>query len=186
MFVMEHNPPEYGDIPDSEPVLFCNGPIQGAQDWQHAAYEIASGLWVATDTLHVANPRQARVTSSGEFTDEEYVQQVTWEDFHRMRAAWFGGHIYWFAAQDHSLPYTEGREYAKTTKKEIIHFKGMLDAFEMLKATDKLNIAVGFDPDYEDSERYIKLFLKKRDIAVHDTLEATVESAIKQIEASYG
>lgn len=180
MAVVEHRPPVYPEIPEGEPGFFPNGPIQGAPDWQQRTLEIVTSLWVGTDTLHFTNPRRELPIGTGEFTEEDYFEQVTWEHDHRMRSAKFGGHMFWFAAQDDSIPYPDGREYAKTTKKELIHSLGMLDS------GDPLNIAIGYDPDYRGADRWLNLHLRRLSLTVHTTLEATAQDLIKQIEANYG
>lgn len=139
-------PPTRTDI-GSRPLVFLAGPIQGAPDWQT---ELAKGLLAARSNIYVASPRRDKLGEE----DFVYVEQKAWEINHLQRAAKLGVVAFWFAAQDHSLPYKTGRAYAQTSRIEIGKLFGWLDF------NPTIEMAVGFDPSYSKngggSQRYIE------------------------------
>lgn len=140
-------PPHYTDVEDEPPIVFLGGPIQGAPDWQTPT---ADRLLAAHDQLLVASPRRTEL-------DENFNKrkQVEWELDHLWLAMQLGGVAFWFAAQDHSLPYRLGRPYAQTSRVEV-------GAVSMMQRIDpSTRVWVGFDKDYSQngggSEEYIRL-----------------------------
>lgn len=166
MRVIEHKPPAPATLGAHEKAVFLAGPIQGAPDWQHQAVEGFTELRSRVGELHAFNPRR-----EGEFDPRDYQQQVNWELDHIALAAKQGVLLYWLAAQDHSIDYPEGREYAKTTKKEL----GI--AIGQLILGNKLRVSFGIDPNYEDEERYFRTVFDRLGLPVHTSLGTTVEDA---------
>lgn len=140
-------PPHYTDVEDEPPIVFLAGPIQGSPDWQTPT---ADRLLAAHDRLLVASPRRTEL-------DENFNKrkQVEWELDHLWLAMNLGGVAFWFAAQDHSLPYKSGRPYAQTSRVEI----GAVSMAQRIDPTTR--VWVGFDPEYSGngggSEEYIRL-----------------------------
>lgn len=140
-------PPYYTDVEDEPPIVFLAGPIQGSPDWQTPT---ASRLLANHDRLLVASPRRTELG-----TDFNKRKQVEWELDHLWLALQLGGVAFWFAAQDHSLPYKPGRPYAQTSRVEI----GAVSMAQRIEP--KTRVWVGFDPQYSrnggGSEEYIRL-----------------------------
>lgn len=174
MGIVTHFPPDTSpDIKDGEPLLFLAGPIQGAPDWQAEAITTIAASRVGVDStakLHIANPRRQYI--DGTFN---YNAQVAWEKYHLKRAANCGAILVWFAARDHALPYEEDREYAKTTKDELIRAIGWKDF------NPNLNLIVGIDPEFESLNRYKMSCLDEYDLGKYTTLDDTVSAALKTI-----
>ena len=157
------NPVDYRQIEASEPLLFFAGPVQGAPDYQAVFGRIV--LERRPDFV-VATPRVPHEIDRRTF---DFHKQVDWEDEHLWRAARFGGVAFWFAAQDHTLPYPEGRAYAQTTRIELGKVTGW-------RRFAPLRMAVGFDPEYEGgSERYIRRMLEREQIDVANSADEFVE-----------
>lgn len=162
MPVLEHQPPERLRVAIRKPLVFLAGPIQGAPDWQTAAINIIAKEKCTSQpgtNLHIANPRR-------EYFDDtfNYDKQVGWERAGIKRAAKNGAVIFWFAAQDKSLPYEAGREYAKTTRKEFLWVQGKMDENPFI------NVTVGKEPGYIETDRYFDYCLKETKLPVHETL----------------
>ena len=173
MSVTTHFPPGYSGIGDFEPLIFLEGPIQGAPDWQAEATEIITDIWNAQGEglpLHIASPRR------GELKDDfDYDIQVKWEKYHLKRAARNGAILVWFAAQDHSLTYESGREYAKTTKGELTREIGWLDY------NPNINLFVGIEPGFESLSRYQMTCLQEYNLGSYVDLESLCEVAVKSV-----
>ena len=139
------NPRHSRPLSDDEALLFFEGPIQGAPDWQT---RFGQRVLALRPDIVVASPRVPVEFKRG---DKEFNNQVDWEEDHILRAIKHGGVAVWFAAQDLSLPYRDGRAYAQTTRIEV----GELLGWRRYDPT--INVAIGFDPDYSSgSERYIR------------------------------
>lgn len=175
MRVSEHQPPVATEIPQSEKLIFLAGPIQGAPDWQKEAIKTLSNSYIRSDTLHIANPRRAGGLDP-DFNDEKYEEQVKWEKHHLRQAARQGAIIFWFAAQDLSLQYKEGRPYAQTSRIEFGRVMGWLDY------NPAIEVAIGIEPDYEGgSERYFRGCAKEHYLPIFDTLGVVCEEAVKEL-----
>lgn len=147
MFDRLLTPPHYTDLSDEAPLVFLAGPIQGSQDWQTPT---ARQLLSTNERLLVASPRRTELDKN--FNKRK---QVEWELDHLWYASQLGGVAFWFAAQDHSLPYKEGRPHAQTSRVEV-------GAMFMLKRINpSTRLWVGFDPAYtkngSGSEEYIRI-----------------------------
>jgi hypothetical protein len=165
---IEHQPPEDFTTAEFEPVYFLAGPIQGAPNWQADASEYIKAHVPGRNT-HIANPR--REVMNSRFI---YDQQVGWEKRYLRRAAQWGAMIFWLAAQDRTLPYRKGRAYAQTTRMEFGRAIGWLDYDSDVK------ISLGIDPGYEGSEDYYLHTAREYSMLVFDTLENTVDHALKR------
>jgi hypothetical protein len=180
MRVVEHQPPNYDEINDSEPVLFLAGPIQGAANWQRQVLEIVRTIPAQIDTLHVANPRRETIRVMGDFSEEDYNIQVDWEEDHILRSYDNGGILYWFDAQDPDIPYEKGRAYAQTTRIEIG------DTLAVKRLGHDINAVFGFDPKYKGgSEKYLRKKANKHGVPVFDELEVACRALVNQIEDQF-
>lgn len=169
-----HLPPSKDPIPPRKSLLFLAGPIQGSPDWQTpTAEEIMHHLPEA----HLASPRRM-AESHDEF---DYEEQVLWELRHLQRARALGVISFWFAAQDHSLPYEEGRSYAQTSRVEIGRALGWLDK--------PYPLVVGFDPEYTPNgggnERYIRTMCRVAGVDVYNSLDDVIDQTIFQSPARF-
>jgi hypothetical protein len=176
MKVWEHQPPKTADIGWDEFAIFLAGPIEGSANWQARAVEIFKATGKTTLALvHIFNPRRERDLRDTRLKEEIYKEQTYWEQDHLVRAALKGAHLFWLEAQDKSQPYTKGREYARTTIKEVgmslgAHFYG-----------HGLKMAVGIDPEFEDPSntlRYYKTTLNRLRIPVQHSLDDTCAEAL--------
>lgn len=152
-------------------MIFLAGPIQGSPDWQTPT---AQKLLASNERLLVASPRRAEL-------DENFNKrkQVEWELDHIEYAIQLGGVAFWFAAQDHSLSYKEGRPYAQTSRVEI----GAVSMAERLNP--KVRVWVGFDPRYTaeggGSEEYIRMMRER--LSGRDTVYESLEEMTEVIAA---
>jgi hypothetical protein len=101
-------PPEITEVTTA--ILFLNGPIQGAPDWQADAVD-AIRSQPPDHELTIASPRKAYL--DGTFI---YEKQVDWETHYRSRCHKIGVNLFWLAAQTTDTP---GRSYAQTTRVEL-------------------------------------------------------------------
>jgi hypothetical protein len=175
MRVIEHTPPAPVQLEPGSRSLFFQGPIQGAPDWQANGVENVRD-YSSDEEIHILNPRRKEEATKGTFEGEKYREQIFWEQDHIILAADTGGLLVWLEPQDHSLPYPKGREYAKTTKKELSMSIGAI-----LIARKQLVIAVGIDPNFEDKERYLRTTFERLNIPIHTTLEDTCHDALAQL-----
>ncbi|CAN5379415.1 hypothetical protein BH10PAT3_BH10PAT3_3000 [soil metagenome] len=165
---IEHQPPNGFKLPSHEKLIFLAGPIQGAQDWQAQAIDLLD------TNFHVANPRH----DYGDivFDEAHKIKQVRWEKHQLVRAAQHGGIIFWFAAQDQSLKYEEGRAYAQTTRIEFGRAFGWKDF------KPSVNISVGIDPHYEGgNDFYIRDTAAELNIPVRDRLLIVCRDVLRGI-----
>ncbi|MEX2006918.1 MAG: nucleoside 2-deoxyribosyltransferase domain-containing protein [Candidatus Saccharimonadales bacterium] len=172
MTVKEHKPPKDTYEVTAGPTIFLAGPILGARDWQHNAVEIFEQAYRGDKLLHLFNPRRDT------FEGSNYEEQVRWEQEQLTKAARVGALLFWFEPRNYDLPYPEGREYAKTTRKEL----GM--AIGTILFSRAVRIAVGIDPKVEDPERYFRTTLDRLGIEVYQTLADTCRSAVESLERS--
>lgn len=161
-----HFPPVDVSISDDTPLVFLAGPIRGAPDWQKST---AAELLLHRPDIEVASPR--RYTES----DFRYEEQVVWEKKQLRRSAKFGAAVFWFAAQDFTLPYEPGRSYAQTSRIEIGRLLGWHDYVPF-------PLIVGFDREYTPNgggnQRYIESACAEKDIEVVYTLNDIIDKTI--------
>lgn len=137
--------PEPIHIPDETPLVFLEGPVQGAPDWQA---DFAHRLLDAFPDIAVASPRtipahQARITSP-ETNRSALDLQNAYEFTARRLAYRYGAIALWYAAQDPALPYKQGRVYAKTSEKEDSEVWGWMVAHP------DYPFVVGYEPGFRN------------------------------------
>ena len=88
------------------PLVYLNGPIQGAADWQADAIEVLGEL---APQLHIASPRCARFTGGFE-------AQLRWETAFVERAARAGCVMFWLARE---INHRCNRAYAQQVRFEL-------------------------------------------------------------------
>lgn len=173
-----YTPPHNADITDWTPLIFLAGPVQGAPDYQT---RFAEHLLEQHANIAVASPRRTPADQERFDADE----QVEWELRHRFRARGFGVTAIWFAAQDLSIPYPEGRSYAQTTRIELGETLGWWDTQKPREHTPGARLAVGFDPEYTTngggSENYIRKIMKFRCIPVYNDEQAFLDAVVAEI-----
>lgn len=173
--------PEVIDVDSSTPLIFLEGPVQGAQDWQTP---FAHRLLLEVPGIAVASPRPlddhvAQLTSASEkIAHAASDKQVAYEFLARKTAFHFGAIAMWWAAQDPSLPYNPERVYAKTTSKEEAEAWGILDA------KPDYPFIVGYDPAFTASSKNSRAYSERNHallgITTHTSLE-DVYQATKQV-----
>lgn len=160
------NPTSTEKIQQDVPVVFLAGPVQGAPDWQS---DIAAALNNFHPELVAASPRVPSKLDAA-FV---YGEQVAWEKHYLKRAAKNGCIVFWWCAQDPSLPYEPGRAYAQTTRFEFGRAIGWKDY------DASVGIVCGIDPDYAKngggSERYIRQLCAEFEIPVATTRDELLE-----------
>lgn len=155
-------PPEIVEV--EGPVVFLNGPIQGAPLWQPEAVK----LILAQQKIVVASPRKEYL--EGTFV---YEKQVDWETHFRRRAAKLGVHLFWLARQVEETP---GRAYAQTSRFELGESK-------MLHERDGAKLVVGIESGY-GNERYIRRRLSQDcpDVPITNNLEETIGLSLQALQ----
>ena len=167
-------PPKY-DKKLKGPLIFLEGPIRCAPDWQAAAirfFRSVAKLHAAefkkrfSKGLTIASPRR-KLEIRGDFTDEKFNQQVDWEIFHRDYAVKHGVILVWLPRPIKEI---RGRAYAQTSRFEI----GEDMARHRLEGA---RMVVGIEPGFSGG-RYIRsVFALKAptvDIVAHPEVAALV------------
>jgi len=166
-------PTNYNDLSNLQ-VLFLNGPIQGAPDWQKEAITIIHDL-DCLKSIWIANPRRDYLP--GTFIPEE---QYRWERVHREIARNKGVNLFWLAKEVSHHP---ERAYAQATRFELAESLGWY-LKRSLKYPSKMVLGVekGFS-----GERYIKFAIDEDysndydRIQAHSSLEETCKAAVDEI-----
>lgn len=170
-------------IGNTIPLVFLEGPVQGADDWQTP---FAHHLLDTVEDIAVASPRvtaehEAHLKSSDpQEKTRASERQVAYEFLARRRAFQFGAIALWYAPQNPSLPYPTGRRYGKTTPIENGEVWGHL-----MHKPDYPFI-VGYDPSFiesgENSRGYISRNHALMGIKEHESLDdvfnATVDAVV--------
>lgn len=171
-------PPHTIDIAPSTPLVFLEGPVQGAPDWQTP---LAHTLLTARPDIAVASPRRTPEDQRYFLEDKEAAsdQQVAWEFQARERAMDLGGIAMWWAARDFSdNTYPEGRVYAKTTSIELGEVWGWK------RAHPGFPFAMGFDADFKasgsNSRGYIERNHRLRGLPVFHSIDVA-DSILAQL-----
>jgi hypothetical protein len=126
-----------GIVTVSGDVIFLNGPIQGAPDWQ--SYAIPMLQDAVKKPVTIASPRKDY--APGEFV---YEAQVDWETHYRWLAKQNGVNLFWLAREEtHDCE----RAYGQTSRFEVG------ECLEWVK--DGANVAIGIEPGFSN-ERYIR------------------------------
>lgn len=167
-------PTDYREM-GARPVLYLNGSIQGAPDWQSQAIEIIQKL-DPQGSIVIANPRQEYLP--GHFVYEE---QVRWERFYRQKARDNGVNVFWLAKE---IDHNPRRAFAQTTRFELAESLGWyLD--RGIKHSSK--IVIGIKEGYFGA-RYIKYVVDNdysdeagEVIPIYDSLGYTCQMAVEEI-----
>lgn len=168
------HPTDYREISNS-PLIYLNGPIQGATDWQAQAIEIIQKLDFQ-GSIVIANPRQEYLP--GHFVYEE---QVRWERFYRDSARNNGVNMFWLAKEAEHDP---KRAFAQTTRFELAESLGWYLS-RGIKHPSK--IVIGIEGGYFGA-RYIR-YVVSHDysdeggevIPIYDSLEYTCQMVVEEI-----
>lgn len=174
--------PEPITIGDDVPLVFLEGPVQGAPDWQtpfaHRLLEALPGIAVASPRAnpeHEANFRSKDPEVKKRTSD----QQVVYEFITRRRAFQYGAIAMWYATQDPSLPYPSGRRYGKTTPIE----NG--EAWGWLAHQPTYPFIVGFDPDFvesgENSRGYIHRNHQLMGVPEYNSLDDVFDATVAEV-----
>ncbi|HKZ49525.1 MAG TPA: nucleoside 2-deoxyribosyltransferase domain-containing protein [Candidatus Nanoarchaeia archaeon] len=158
-------PPMYFK-PETLPIIFLGGPIQGTRDWQSNAITYIHGK---AKHLNIASPRRLTFDES-----VDYDTQVDWELYHLSKAGDKGVVLFWMAKEDfHECT----RAFAQTSRWEVSEFK-MRHQFKGTK------IAVGIEEGFSGG-RYMRKRFKQEcpDIKIYNTLEDTCDEAIRLASA---
>ena len=162
-------PPHELTIPDATPLIFLEGPVQGAPDWQSF---VAMQLLARRTDVAVASPRR----TSEDQKQFNNVEQVSWEQIYIKRARESGAVGIWWAAQDlEDTSYPSRRAYAQTTRVEFG------DAVASKRSHPKLPLVVGYDQAYTSSgggsESYVRLVLQLEKFnPPHNSIETFIEA----------
>lgn len=168
-----YTPPHYPDIHDNMPSVFLAGPVQGAPDWQTP---LADSLLDKRDDIIVASPRRTFQDQEKFEAEEQKLWEFTLRDYTRQ----LGVTAFWWAAQDHSIPYKKGRAYAQTSRIELGEAAGW-------RAYDAdVPVVVGFDPLYTGggggSESYLRSLCVDRGITVVDSLPDLEAEILREVD----
>jgi len=174
--------PEVIDIPDDIPLVFLEGPVQGAPDWQTP---FARRLLEASPDIAVAIPRalpghEKNLQSKDPLVKESALdRQIAYELLARRRAFQFGSVTLWYAAQDPSIPYPEGRVYGKTSEKEDSEVWGLMVAHP------DHPFVVGYEPGFRGRPKNDKDYGNRNhsliEIPEHDSLDDVFNATIDAI-----
>lgn len=163
-------PPYYPKNPDTKPVIFLAGPIQGAPSWHEKA--IRRILKRGVD-CHIACPKKGIVEEYNPRNcdmDNGPYSQYDWETSFLNKAADNGVILFWLAKEETHFC---KRSYGQTTRYELAEWKERMIRGE---ATIVLGIEEGWT-----GERYIRHRLDRElpDLEVHSTLGGTVKEAVR-------
>lgn len=144
--------PETIDISDHTPLVFLEGPVQGALDWQTP---LAERLVAARSDIAVAIPRglpehDAAFRSEDERTRQHAPElQVAYEWQARRLAMDLGILAMWWAPQhpDAPIPNPPERVYGKTSNFELGEILGWA------AANPGYPVIVGYDPEFVPSKQ---------------------------------
>lgn len=175
--------PEQISVDKETPLVFLEGPVQGAPDWQTP---FARKLLDAVPGIAVATPRalpdhQANLRSNDlEIHRLALDRQIDYEFLARRLSFHYGVIALWYAAQDPSIPYPAGRLYAKTSEKEDSEVWGY-----MVDHPD-YPFVVGYEPGFRgkpaDDLDYNNRNHRVLDIPEHNSLDDVFNATIQAIE----
>ncbi|MFZ1301935.1 MAG: hypothetical protein WAQ27_05195 [Candidatus Microsaccharimonas sp.] len=175
--------PEPIVLPESTPLVFLEGPVQGAENWQtgfaHLLLEQVDGIAVASP--RVTPEHEANLTSKDpEIKAKASEKQVAYEFLARRLALSHGAIALWYATQDPSLPYNQERVFGKTTQIE----NGELWGWMM--AQPDYPFVVGVDPEFQEGPRNSRGYIKRNHALIgikeHTTLGGVFFETLKRIE----
>ncbi len=175
--------PEQISVADETPLVFLEGPVQGSPDWQTP---FARRLLEAIPDIAVATPRalpehEANLTSKDpEVKNAALDRQIAYEFLARRLAFQFGTVALWYAAQDPSIPYPEGRVYGKTSEKEDSEVWGWMVAHP------DYPFVVGYEPGFRGRPINDKDYGNRNhsliQITEHDSLDDVFNATIDAVE----
>lgn len=173
-------PPYDLGISDSTPLVFLEGPVQGARNWQS---EAAQELLARRGDIAVASPRRIPKDQPEKWTKKDSDIQVAWEEFTIERARDFGAIGMWMAAQDlEDITYPAGRAFGQTSRVEFG------EALGWRWKEPSLPLVVGFDPNYTrnggGSEGYMRRKMKLKQLPVYDSRQEFLEALIAVVPYS--
>jgi hypothetical protein len=158
-------PPEY--YPVERPVIFLNGPIQGAPDWQAVAAARMEGQLLAKGKeIIIASPRQDYKELGIPF--DKY-RQIDWETHYRRISAASGLHLFWLASEEIHDP---ERAYAQISRCEIFESKGWHEQYD-------IRLVIGIEEGFS-GETYLRRRFSQDcpDVPIFDNLEETCDTAV--------
>lgn len=169
-------------IPETTPLVFLEGPVQGSPDWQTP---FAHRLLDTIPDVAVASPRalpdhQANLQSDNTAVHEAALErQIDYEFLARRLAFRYGAIALWYAAQDPSLPYPEGRVYGKTSEKEDSEVWGRMFDYP------EYPFVVGYEPGFRGRKPGDKDYGNRNharlDIYEHSTLDDVFNATIEAV-----
>ncbi len=149
-----------------ERLIFLAGPIQGAKDWQSDAVKYLQSL---DDALHIASPRRID-DSSGDYSEQKYIGQLDWEEYH-LQKAWRNGVVMFWLARE--FQHQCDRAYAQTSRFELGESK-------VRHEVNWSKLVVGIESGFS-GERYIRrrFSIDCPDVLLKDSLKETCKEAVK-------
>lgn len=175
--------PEPIILPENTPLVFLEGPVQGAPDWQtpfaHKLLDAVPGIAVASPRATEAHQENFR-SKDPAIKAQTSERQVTYEFLARRLAFHYGSIAMWYASQDPSIPYPAGRRYAKTTQIENGEVWGVLAAqpdYPLIVGFDE-----GFIEDPDNSRGYISRNHALMNIQEHGSLDEVFDATVEAIE----
>lgn len=163
------SPTDYREIGNS-PLIYLNGPNEGAPDWQQEAIKLISRL-DTQQSIWIANPRY--VYLDGAFVRRE---QTRWEGWFREKARDQGVNLFWLAKQ---VTPTPGRSYARTTRWELSESLGW---YIHRSRKEPSKIAIGIEEGFEGED-----FIRDRmgevyeEVPIYSDLEYTCQMVVEEI-----
>ena len=175
--------PEQISISDETPLVFLEGPVQGSPDWQ---MPFAHRLLEAVPDIAVATPRalpehEANLKSKNPAVKEAALdRQIAYELLARRLAFQYGAIALWYAAQDPSIPYPEGRVYGKTSEKEDSEVWGWMVAHP------DYSFVVGYEPGFRGRDENDKDYGNRNhsliEIPEHRSLDDVFNATLDAVE----
>lgn len=163
-----------------EPLIFLEGPIQGAPDWQA---EAIGWLQENHPAIHIASPRSPMWEKS--LSSEEaavlFDIQQDWEHDYINYALNHGVALLWGEKEEVHHP---ERAYAQTSRVElgVTLISAVIRQRAGFGKYGPVRFAVGLDPVFSNRNYISKMLSKRFCLPVHSTLENTLEAAIDIID----
>lgn len=147
-------------------LIFLAGPIQGAKDWQSDAVKYLQSL---DDALFITSPRRTD-DSSEYYSEEKYLEQLDWEEYH-LKKAWRNGVVMFWLAKE--FQHRCDRAYAQTSRFELGESK-------VRHEVNWSKLVVGIENGFSGG-RYIRRRFSKDcpDVPLKDDLRETCREAAR-------
>jgi hypothetical protein len=173
--------PEPITSPEDTPLVFLEGPVQGAPHWQadfaHQLLDVFPDIAVASPR---ALPQHQRRIINPDTHNVALALQNKYEILARRLAFRFGAIALWYAAQDTTIPYKEGRVYAKTSEKEDSEVWGWMVAHP------DYPFVVGYEPGFrnlpEGELEYNNRNHHDLGIVEHTSLDDVFKATVEAVE----